>query len=194
MELKVLNGKNRTELGKGFSKRLRKAGRIPGVIYDTHGKATSIDVDYSEFIRLFKSITKSTVVQVKLDNGKDCQAFVKDYQYNMVKDTIEHVDLYEVDADKPLKMSVKVKLEGAPIGVRDGGVLETGLRELELECLPKDLPPRIVVDIAHLGVDQTIQVKDLGLSQAIKVIGDETRMIASIKFDKPTTEAETTEE
>lgn len=198
MEQKVLNGKHRTEHGKAFANRLRKSGRIPGVMYDRHGEAVSIDVDYNEFLKLYKSITESTIVQVKLENdAKEYHVFIKDYQHNIVTNMLEHVDLYEVEAGKELRALVGIKLEGAPKGVRDGGVLENGITEVEVECLPKDLPPRIVVDVSDLGVNESIHVRDLKVSDAVKILNEEDQVVATVKYitaeSTPTEETEATE-
>ena len=189
MEQKVLNGRHRTEHGKAAIANLRRAGRIPGVMYDRHGKALSIDADYNEFMKLFKAVTESTIVQVKLDNTDEHQVFIKDYQYDMVKNRINHFDLYEVEAGRILRTRVGIRLEGSPTGVRDGGVLETGVTEIEIECLPRDLPPRIIVDVSNLGVNESIHVRDLQLSDAIKVLSEEDQVVATVKFI--TAEAET---
>ena len=183
MENKVLNGRHRTGHGKAFVGRLRRSGRIPGVMYDRHGKSMSVDFDYNEFVRLYKSVTESTIVQVKLDeDSADYHVFIKDYQYNIVDHTIEHVDLYEVEAGKELRTLVGIKLEGAPKGVRDGGVLEAGLTEIEVECLPKDLPPRIIVDVSDLGANESIHVRDLDVSDAVKILSDADQVVATVKF------------
>jgi ribosomal protein L25, ctc-form len=182
MEQKVLNGRHRKEHGKAFAANLRRNGRVPGVMYDRHGKALSIDADYNEFERLFKSVTESTIVQVKLDNNDEYQVFIKDYQYDMVRNRINHFDLYEVEAGKLLRTLVGIKLEGAPSGVRDGGVLETGVVEIEIECLPRDLPPRIIVDVSNLGVNESIHVRDLKLPDAVKVLSEEDQVVATVKY------------
>lgn len=182
MEQKVLNGRHRKEHGKAFAASLRRNGRVPGVMYDRHGKALSIDADYNEFERLFKSVTESTIVQVKLDNNDEYQVFIKDYQYDMVRNRINHFDLYEVEAGKLLRTLVGIKLEGAPSGVRDGGVLETGVVEIEIECLPRDLPPRIIVDVSNLGVNESIHVRDLKLPDAVKVLSEEDQVVATVKY------------
>ncbi|MEL3908890.1 MAG: 50S ribosomal protein L25 [Treponemataceae bacterium] len=183
VELKVLNGKHRKECGKSFVARLRKEGRVPGVMYDRYGKSLPIDVNYNEFLKLFKSVTESTIVQVKLDgDSNEYPVFIKDYQYDIVKNRIDHFDLYEVEAGKPLTALVGIRLDGSPVGVRDGGVLETGIVELDVECLPKDLPPRIIVDVSDLEINETIHVRDLKIPGGVTVLTDEDLVVATVKF------------
>ena len=100
----------------------------------------------------------------------------------MVRNRINHFDLYEVEAGKLLRTLVGIKLEGAPSGVRDGGVLETGVVEIEIECLPRDLPPRIIVDVSNLGVNESIHVRDLKLPDAVKVLSEGAQVVATVKY------------
>ncbi|HPS42876.1 MAG TPA: 50S ribosomal protein L25, partial [Treponemataceae bacterium] len=150
MEQKVLNARTRTETGKGAAKRLRAAGRLPAVMYNGEGKAIMIDIDEKEFSKLFHLITESTLIDVKLDGAKGISSFVKDVQYDIIIDKVNHIDFYEVDANKMLRTKIMIKLSGSPDGVRQGGVLEAGTTAVEVECLPKDLPERIIVDVSDL--------------------------------------------
>lgn len=191
MEQRIINAKERTELGKSAAVKLRKSGRIPAVMYDRHGKSVLLDVEEREFMKLFKTVTESTILKVHVGD-KDHEVFIKDFQHNIVDDKIKHVDFYEVERGKMLRTKVKIKLQGSAEGVRHGGVLETGITELEVECLPKDLPPRIIVDVSALDVNQSLHVRDIPLSEHVTVLTDKDMTIAAIKFvtaDKPAQEA-----
>lgn len=195
MEQRIINAKERTELGKSAAVKLRKAGRIPAVMYDRHGKSLSLDVEEREFMKLFKTVTESTILKIHVGD-KDHEVFIKEFQHNIVDDKIKHVDFYEVERGKVLRTKVKIRLEGSPEGVRHGGVLESGITELEVECLPKDLPPRIVVDVSNLDVNQSLHVRDIKLSGEVTVITDSDLTIAAIKFagsDTPVVAEETAE-
>ena len=195
MEQRIINAKERTELGKSAAVKLRKAGRIPAVMYDRHGKSISLDVEEREFMKLFKTVTESTILKIHVGD-KDHEVFIKEFQHNIVDDKIKHVDFYEVERGKVLRTKVKIRLEGSPEGVRHGGVLESGITELEVECLPKDLPPRIVVDVSNLDVNQSLHVRDIKLSGEVTVITDSDLTIAAIKFagsDTPVVAEETAE-
>lgn len=191
MEQRIINAKERTELGKSAAVKLRKSGRIPAVMYDRHGKSVLLDVEEREFMKLFKTVTESTILKVHVGD-KDHEVFIKDFQHNIVDDKIKHVDFYEVERGKMLRTKVKIKLQGSAEGVRHGGVLETGITELEVECLPKDLPPRIIVDVSALDVNQSLHVRDIPLSEHVTVLTDKDMTIAAIKFvtaDKSAQEA-----
>ena len=196
MEEKLLNAKKRTILNKANLKSLRHQKRIPAVMYDRHGKSTSIDVCEVEFGKLFKTVTESTILKVMLE-GEEHEVFVKDYQYDRIKDRILHVDFYAVERGVPLRTKVKIKLTGSPEGVRRGGVLETGATEVEVECLPKHLPTRFVVDVTSLEVNTSLHVKDIAVSEGVTILTDPDVTIAALKFasyDVPdSTTSETTE-
>lgn len=190
MDQMVLNGRHRTTTGKSAAKILRQSGRIPAIMYDESGKSVMIDLDQAEFTKVNRLVTESTIVKVQLDNGEEHLVFVKDFQHDMVRNTIEHADLYRVDADKKLRAKIGIKLEGSPVGVRDGGVLEKGINKIDVECFPKDLLPKIVVDIAPLKTNESVCVKDLNLDSAINVLTSKDAMIAAIRFTAATVDAQ----
>ena len=177
----VLSARNRQSKGSAEARRIRRTGRIPGVIYGRSGKAVSIDLDALEFTNRVKGISESTIVKVELD-GKPYDAFVKDTQRNIIDGSILHVDFYEVESGVALRARVSINLKGNAIGVREGGILEFPLHEIEVECLPKDLPERIEVDISNLGANQSIHVKDIALSDAIRVISAPDQVVALVKY------------
>jgi large subunit ribosomal protein L25 len=189
----VLAAKNRQKMGSAESRRIRRSGRIPAVIYGRSGEAVSIDLDAQEFMRRVKSISESTIVKVEVD-GKPYDAFVKDTQRNILDGNILHVDFYEVESGVALRAKVSLHLHGNPAGVREGGMLETPLHEIEVECLPKDLPERIDVDISGLKVNQSLHVRDIPLGEGVKLISGADQVVALVKFAKaeaaPAAEAE----
>ncbi|MDR1596197.1 MAG: 50S ribosomal protein L25 [Treponema sp.] len=184
----VFSAKNRTETGSGEARRIRRAGRIPAVVYGRSGKALSIDLDALEFVNNVKGISESTIVTINVD-GQVRQAFVKDTQRNITDGKILHVDFYEVEAGISLRAKVSVHVHGNPVGVREGGILESPLHDIEVECLPKDLPERIDVDIAELKVNQSIHVRDLKLGEGVRLISNPDQVVALVKFAKAETEA-----
>ena len=189
MEQKVLNARTRTETGKGAAKRLRAAMRLPAVMYDGAGKSVMIDIDEKEFSKLFHLITESTLIDVKLDGSRDIIAFVKDVQYDIIADKVNHIDFYEVDPAKTLRTKIMLKLSGSPEGVRLGGVLETGTTEVEVECLPKDLPERIIVDVSQLQLNHSIHVKDIKVAAGVKILTDSHNTVCTLKYIKSETPA-----
>jgi large subunit ribosomal protein L25 len=179
----VLQAKNRQKQGSAESRRIRRSGRIPAVIYGRSGKAVSIDLDSVEFIKGTKGISESTIVKVEVD-GKSYDAFVKDTQRNIIDGNILHIDFYEVESGVVLRAKVSLHLHGNPVGVREGGMLENPMHEIEIECLPKDLPERIDIDISALKANQSLHVRDIPLAAGIKLLSNPDQVVALVKFAK----------
>ncbi|MDR2193078.1 MAG: 50S ribosomal protein L25 [Treponema sp.] len=187
----VLSAKKREISGSISARNIRKAGRIPAVIYGRTVESLPIDLDAKEFSSSVKNITKSTIVTVDID-GQFYDAFVKDTQYDIRDGNVLHVDFYVVEKDVTMRAKVHLLVQGNPIGVRDGGTLELPLHEIEVECLPKDLPERIVVDISGLKANQSIHVRDIILDENVKLISSGEQVVALVKFAKA--DASATEE
>ena len=177
----TLRAEKRQKAGSAESRRIRRNGRIPAVIYGRSGEAVSIDLDGYEFIQGTRGISESTIVKVDVE-GKSYDAFVKATQRNIIDGNIIHVDFYEVESGVILRAKVSLQIKGNPAGVREGGILETPLHEIELECLPKDLPERIEVDISNLQVNQAIHVRDIPLAAGVKLISSADQVVALVKF------------
>jgi large subunit ribosomal protein L25 len=151
------------------------------VLYGRSGSSLTIDLDGRDFSSQVKNISESTIVQVEVE-GKTYEAFVKDTQRSIVAGSILHVDFYEVESGVALRARVSLHLTGNPVGVREGGILESPLHEVEVECLPKDLPERIEVDISELRVNQSLHVRDLKLGEGVRLVSNEDQVIALVKY------------
>ena len=189
MEEKVLAACRRTVFGKTADAKCRSTGRLPAVIYDREGHSTAIDVPYQEFEKLFKTVTESTLISIKLDEKDEYEAFIKDYQYDIVTDKIAHADFYAVERGKLLRTKIRIRLVGSPEALRQGAVLEKGITDLEVECLPKDLPERIIVDVEKLNANESIHIRDITVSEKVKVLTDPDLAVATLKFAKADTPA-----
>ncbi|MDR1105354.1 MAG: 50S ribosomal protein L25 [Treponema sp.] len=179
----VLQAKNRQGRGSAEARRIRRTGRIPAVLYGRTGTSLSIDLDGREFLNGVKNVSESTIVKVEVE-GKSYDAFVKDTQRNIVNGSILHVDFYEVESGRLLRARVSVHIHGTPAGVREGGILESPLHEIEVECFPKDLPERIDVDISSLKVNQSLHVRDIVLGEGVKLISGADQVVALVKYAK----------
>jgi large subunit ribosomal protein L25 len=159
----TLNAARRTETGKGAARSLRRDGRIPGVVYG-HGEDTlSISLDAHDFGKLISGISvENTVLELKIDGAADSRALIREVQWHPYKPVILHVDLYQVHAGEKVHLEIPVRVEGNPLGVRDqGGVLQQVRHELSIECLPKDIPERITIDVSELEIGDSIHVRDI---------------------------------
>ncbi len=193
MDRKILEARIRKVTGKSAAKHLRGEGRIPAVIYDGDGKSILIDILESDFSKLFHQITRTTTIDIKLDDGKDVIAFVKDAQHDIISDRVRHVDFYAVDPDKTIRTKIRIHITGAPDAVRLGGILEAGVSEIEIECLPKALPERIAVDVTKLGLNETIFVRDLKLGEGVKILSNGEFPVASVKHVRSNVTSESEE-
>ena len=184
MDYLVLTANERKEKGKEAAKRLRSTGRLPAVMYNSKGKATMLDVDEAEFTKVWKVTTPSTLISLDVD-GKKSLALIKDTMYDIKTDKNLHVDFQVVDEKKPLKFTMKVQTAGNPVGVlREGGFFETGVKEVTIQCLPKDLPPRIVADVSNLAVGASFLVKDLPFEKSVKILSNGEEVVARVKNSK----------
>ena len=180
MEQMVVNAVKRTELGKKASRNLRKTGFLPAVMYNSKGEAVSLTVNEHEFTKVWKNSTPTTLIDLQVEKKSVGSAFIKATEYNILKDKNLHVDFHVVDADKPLKSRIKLQFSGNPVGVREGGKLVNHVQFIDIQCLPKDLPVRIVTDISTLGIGKTLRIKDIALDKAVKVASDMETPVISI--------------
>lgn len=181
MENLVIKAQSRTASGKTEVKSLRKAGRLPAVMYNSKGEATSIDVDEAEFTKIWKVTTPTTTITIDLDGKTKSTAFIKETQYDILSETNLHVDFHVIDENAVLTMPIEIQTAGNPVGVRDGGMVEYGIKSIKIKCLPKDLPARMVADISNLGLEQQIRVKDLSFAKNVTVLADGETIVAQIR-------------
>jgi large subunit ribosomal protein L25 len=179
----VFSARDRANKGSAEARKLRRVGRIPAVLYDRKGKSIPIDLDNRDFVTGIKGISESTIVKVDI-NGSVHEAFVKATQRNITDGSILHVDFYEIESNTLLRARVSLVIQGNPIGVREGGILETPLHDIEVECLPKDLPERLDVDVSSLKANQAIHVRDLAIGSGVKLISNPDQVVALVKFAK----------
>lgn len=188
-----LTGTLRTEdFGSAGSRRVLAAGRIPAVIY---GKKENVHItlDAKDFQNKMRYFSESTLLHVKVGR-KNHSVLMKSYQENVMLGKVLHVDFFEVTKGEALRTRVPVVLHGNPEGAKFGGVLEQVAHDVEVECLPKDLPEHIVVDISKLGINGSIQVADLVVADGVKMLTHADVTIATVKGVKEVVAAPETEE
>lgn len=180
MERVTLSVEKREKSGKGVARALRRSGIIPSVLYKG-GDSMPIHVSAKELSQ-FISKTAGEQVIVNLKFSDDVrQAIVKDYQIDPVAGNLLHVDFQEISATEAIRVMVHVSVKGEAIGVkRDGGIMQYGIREIEIECLPDKIPGHIDIDVTNLGLGQSIHVSDLKLGEGIKVLTDPEEVLATV--------------
>jgi large subunit ribosomal protein L25 len=177
-----LQAKARTNTGKGAARSIRRAGKIPGVIYGHGREPEALEVDAPALQRMLVGISaESTVVEVSVEGRTPVKALIREIQRNPVRPAdIIHVDLYEIHADEKITLSVPVHLVGTPDGVRNfGGVLDHILREIEIEVFPGDIPSSIDLDVTALAIGQSLFVRDIKLDK-VEILNDPDIPVASV--------------
>lgn len=192
MEKMQLTVKNRNKEERASL--LRQGGFVPGVIYN-HGKSDSIKISQKDIQYLFShGISESTLIEVDREGEKET-AFVKDYQLHPVSDEILHLDLYRITYGEKIKTSIKINLVGKPEGVKEGGILETFLHEVEIETFPKHLVPSLDLDVSALKIGDSLHVSHLVLPPETKVLTEGDPSICAVAVSaKAVSEADTTTE
>jgi large subunit ribosomal protein L25 len=178
MEQKTLAAENRTIFGSAESRRLRRRGRIPAVVYG-HAAPKGLSIDAHEFNTKFITISESTIIKLQMQGGGH-DVLIRDYQEDAVSGAITHVDFYEIERGKTLRTNVGLHLSGAAVGVREGGILEGFVHELEVECLPKDLPEHIEVDITALELGHSIHVRDIPTPAGVQILNPADQVVCTI--------------
>jgi large subunit ribosomal protein L25 len=187
--------KTREHLGSSETRRLRRRGLVPGVLYGA-GEPVSICIEERELRRaLTGAAGLHSILDVEIDGtGKAHASILKDYQVDKVRGGVTHVDLHEVRLDQPITASVSVHLTGgdeAP-GVREGGVLSQPLREIQISALPLEVPEHIDLDVSHMATGDTLRISDIDVGDTVTLLDDPETVVATVTA--PTREVEPEEE
>jgi large subunit ribosomal protein L25 len=182
----TLEAVKREGRGKNEANRLRAAGRIPAVVYGTgkEGKAPegiAVAVDPKEMLRILHSDTgANSLITLKLDGGES-RVMVKEYQLDPVTHGLLHADFYQLALDRAIVVPVPIQLKGEPKGVKlQGGIVDFVSREIEIECLPTEIPEHIEVDITDLALNESIRVRDLAIGPNWTPITEPETMIVHV--------------
>ncbi|GAB4296629.1 MAG: 50S ribosomal protein L25 [Ignavibacteriaceae bacterium] len=182
MEKVNLKANIRNNLAKSSRNLLRKSGRVPGVFYSKHNAPIAIDVAENSIKPLiFTSSTHLIALQLEGKDEFDC--VIKDVQFDPVTDRIIHFDLIGLTKGEKLQLEVPLQLIGTPVGIKEGGILQVLLHKLEIECLPKDIPQQLEIDISQLKVGDSIHIKDLKYEN-IKILHNDTAVVVSVVHPK----------
>lgn len=199
MERQALKTEVRALTGKGHNKRLRREGKIPGVVYGKKGEVFSVQVDRSE---LNQAVNTSAGYNILLDldikGGKKETVMIKDFRKDVIrKDLFTHIDFIRVSLKDKLEVNVPVVIVGEPAGVKGGGIPQIQLREITLLSLPTEIPENVSVDVSALEVGDNLAVKDIVFPPGIDVVNEPDELIFSVlapRLEEEPTEEETGEE
>jgi large subunit ribosomal protein L25 len=170
------------KFNKNAARRVRVAGKIPAVVYGAGKDAIAVTVDPKAIIKILHSESgHNTIFDVDITGKEGSKVMIVDWQYEPIKSSLLHIDLKRIAMDKVMRVRVPIQLTGTAIGVKtQGGVLEHVLREVELECLPADIPSHLDVDVSGLELFGALHISDLPHSGSIKFLGDEDATVAHV--------------
>src|SRR2546430_1303925 len=183
----VLEAIARETFGKNEARRTRREGKVPGVLYGGNGaKATPISVEPKALLKILHSESgANTLISLKLSGAADTKVLVKEYQLDPVTHKVLHADFYRVAMDKLIQVTIPVVVKGEPKGVKQqGGILEFIRREIEIECLPADIPEHVEVDVSELMLHQGIRVRDLPGDPKWKPLSEPEMMLVHVIMPK----------
>ena len=170
------------KFNKNAARRVRVAGKIPAVLYGAGHDAVAVEVDPKQISQiLFSETGHNTIFDVEVAGVPAAKAMIVDWQREPLKDQLIHIDMKRIALDKTLRVSVRVKLLGVPVGVKtSGGILDQVMREVEIECLPADIPNHIDVDVSNLELFASLRVSDLPHSDKMKYLTAEDATVVHV--------------
>ncbi|MGA3007355.1 MAG: 50S ribosomal protein L25 [Opitutaceae bacterium] len=178
----TLNIALRGHTGRSASRRLRKVNRIPAILYGKHTQPEKLSIEVPEFVRLIKSVAgRAVLIELqRSDNSEKTLTFLQEVQRDPITDRYLHVDLHEVKADEKFEIRVQLSIVGESFGVKNqSGVLETPTQQVRIRCLPKDLPPKIEVDVTELKVGDTIHIGELKPIAGVEYLDNKNQPVVS---------------
>ena len=177
----TLNATARTGSGKGGARKLRATGKVPAVVYGHGDKNVPLALDRHELELLLHAISvENTVISLVTDGGAGKDVLIRDVQMHPYRPEVLHVDFIQLHAGEVIRMKIPVRLSGNPAGVRDeGAVLDQVIYDLEVECLPGNIPEAFEVDVSNLAVGESVRVHDVSFPN-VRILADGDLPIASV--------------
>jgi len=197
MSEQVITVERREVTGRNIARKLARQGQVAAVVYGAGKDSVPIQVERRKVLELIKQAgSENAIFQLQLVGSKEQRhAMIREMQVDPVSRQILHIDFRRVSMDETIRVQVPVELIGEPVGVHDeGGVLDFVTREIELECLPGDIPDSVEVDVSHLHVGQHVEVSDLGLPDTVTLLEEPDRTVASVVIPRRVVEEEEVEE
>ncbi len=172
----------RTERGKNEARRLRRKGQIPGIVYGASQPPVAVSVNPGVIERILHSPTgHNTIFNLAVRGGETSPVMIVEWQYHPVRDNLLHVDFKRIDLTKRIRVSVPVVTHGDPRGVKQqGGLLEVVTREIEIECLPDEIPEHFTVDVTPLWIGQNLRASDVPLTGSMRLLSSPETVIAHV--------------
>jgi large subunit ribosomal protein L25 len=185
-----LVGEPRTDSGKGVARKLRAAGRVPAVLYGAGVASTPLSVDAKDLFHVLHTGAGSNVLVDLIVDGEEHLAIPRDVQRDHIRGRFIHLDFLAVRRDEKIHISVPVRIVGESVGVKAGGVVEHHLWELDVECLPRDVPESIEADITELEIGMSLRVSDLSAPPGATILTDPEESVVAVQQPQMAVELE----
>jgi len=182
----VIEGEIREEKGSSVSKRLRRQGYLPAVLYGKE-KNLKVKLPLKKLEQALKVFGEHSIYNLKI-NSEEHQVLIKEIQREPVKEFLQHVDFMEVTSTQTVRVEVEIVLEGEPKGVKEGGIVEYGARQIEIETSVDKIPPFLSCDVSDLEVGQSLTVKDLAVPEGVKILSPESTLLINVLVPKMSAE------
>jgi len=192
MQRVELVAEHRERSGKGVARSIRREGRIPAVVY-CGGQSLLVSLNPADLTKvLLSGAGENALINLKINSkkgqspasggpGAERLAILRDFQLDPVTGKLLHADLFEVSLDKPIRVRVHIEvIGGVPEGVKEGGVLQHQMREVEIECLPLAIPDRLEVDASSLKIGEAIYIRDFRVGEGVRVLGQPDQVVVSV--------------
>jgi large subunit ribosomal protein L25 len=178
----ILSAKSRSDRGKNAARRLRREGLIPAVVYGGKGETVAVAVDPKALHKVLRSEAgRNAILKLDIADQGATNAILKGWQVDPIKENFLHADFYRIAMDVAIRVTVPVATKGEARGVKvDGGILEVILREIEVECLPGDIPERIEVDVTDLGINGAVRVSELPVNEKVKILESPDQVVVHV--------------
>lgn len=176
----TLKATKREDLSRSAINQIRKEGFIPAVIYGKGAAAQNVTVNNLELLKTVRDEGRNAIISLDIDGGETVEVMVHEYQTNPVKRDITHIDFYLVDMLEEMDVTVAIRIEGEAIGVKDGGILQQPLFELQVRSKPRDIPDDIEVNVAELAIGDSITVADLPVSDKFTILDESDATVAVV--------------
>jgi large subunit ribosomal protein L25 len=183
MSTVTLDAYVRKERGKGPARRLRAQGYAPAIFYGSTAEPIALTLNIREFRKAVERGGSNALFDLQIkDDGETTNrmAILKDKHIRPIDAAVIHLDFYEIFMDQEIQVSIPIELIGKPIGVEEGGILQSNIREISISCLPRAVPDNVVADVSKLNISDSLHVSDLELPENVTVLTDDTISIATV--------------
>lgn len=176
----TLQAKQRENLTRAATKQIRKDGNIPSIVYGGDKAPQTVSVESIPLLKKLRDEGRNTIISLDIDNGETVDVMVHDYQKDPLKGDVTHLDFYVVDMSEEMDVEVVLHLEGDPVGVKEGGILQQPIYELQVRAKPRDIPESITIDVSALEIGDSMSVEELTVDGDYEFIDEPDATLVTI--------------